>query len=77
MRYEDLLASPQDSAARFGAFLAPAAVDAGWLARATALVGRGRSSWQMLPEAERRELDEACAPGFAALAEIGLRWPDD
>jgi hypothetical protein len=39
-------------------------------------VASGRSAWRSLPAAERRELEDACAPGFAALAEHGLRWSD-
>ncbi|MCA9701812.1 MAG: sulfotransferase, partial [Myxococcales bacterium] len=82
MRYEDILLSPRDSIARIGTFLfddaaAPVGIDPHWLTRATALVGRGRSAWQSLPPAERRELEDACAPGFAALAAHGLHWSDD
>lgn len=75
LRYEDLLEDPHASVTRLGAMLGLGEVDPAWRRRAAALVGKGRSAWRSLPDAERRELADACAPGFAALAGQGLVWP--
>lgn len=75
LRYEDLLADPHASATRLGEALGLGEVEPRWRDAAAAMVGRGRSSWQSLPATDRRELEDACAPGFAALAEHGLHWP--
>jgi len=75
LRYEDLLADPHTSVTRLGEALGLGEVDPRWRQTAVAMVARGRSAWRSLPANERRELEHACAPGFAALAEQGLRWP--
>jgi len=74
--YEDLLEHPREGLARLGATLGLGPVDAGWVEAGVARIGRGRSAWRELPPAERRELTEACAPGLAALAEVGVRWDE-
>lgn len=76
LRYEDLLDDPHTHVARLGEALGLGEVDPQWHRAAVAMVARGRSAWRSLPDAERRELQHACAPGFAALAQHGLRWPD-
>jgi hypothetical protein len=76
LRYEDLLDDPDTTVTRLGEALGRGEVDPQWHRAAVAMVGRGRSAWRELPTAERRELQHACAPGFAALAEQGLRWAD-
>ncbi|MEZ4385428.1 MAG: sulfotransferase [Nannocystaceae bacterium] len=70
--YEELLDHPWETVTRLGEFLDVGAPDPRWLAAATAMVGHGRSDWRALPERARRELSEACAPGFAALARAGI-----
>lgn len=77
LRYEDLLADPHRSVTRLGEALGLGAIDPRWLEASVAMVGRGRSAFRSLAPAVRRELEHACAPGFAALAEQGLRWHDD
>jgi hypothetical protein len=76
LRYEDLLTDPQTSVTRLGEALGLGALDPQWLQAAVGMVGRGRSAWRSLAPADRRELEHACAPGFAALAEQGLTWQD-
>lgn len=76
LRYEDLLAEPAASVQRLGEALGLGTVDPGWRDAAVAMIGRGRSDWRALPPRARRELEDACAPGLAALAQHGLRWPD-
>lgn len=74
LRYEHLLADPRASITALDRFLALGPRDDAWLESCVARVGRGRSAWTALPDAEQRELARACAPGFAALAELGLHW---
>jgi hypothetical protein len=71
LRYEDLLEAPTPWIAMLAGFIG-LEPDPDWIAAATAMVGRGQSSWEALPEPERRELEAACAPGFAALVEHGV-----
>jgi putative sulfotransferase len=65
LRYEAIVARPADELARLARFVEPGPVDADWLARAAAMV-RPAPRPAIDPAAER-ELDEACAPGLAAL----------
>ncbi len=69
--YEDLSADPKATLSRLGRFLEDE-VDPVWLEAAAARVGRGTSAWERLPAREAAELDEACRPGFAALAAAGV-----
>ena len=75
MRYEDLITDSRASLMRLGETLGLGDVDMDWVEAGVAEVGRGRSAWQELEPRDQRELDDACAPGFAALAELGLHWP--
>jgi putative sulfotransferase len=70
--YEDLLAAPEESLHRIAEFLGPDFVDADWERLAAAKVGAPSSTWRDLPDAEREELDQACAPGFSVLAAHGV-----
>ncbi|MER7573701.1 sulfotransferase [Streptomyces sp. NPDC126514] len=70
--YEDLLAAPEESLHRIGEFLGADFVDSDWERRCAAKVGAPSSSWRDLPDAERAELDQACAAGFAVLAAHGV-----
>ena len=76
LRYEDFLAAPTESATALIAFLRHGAVDTDWVTRAARKVGTGRSQWQALSARDRDQLEIACAPGFAALAALGLHWPE-
>lgn len=76
LRYEDLLLRPRASLERLDAALGLGPVDRAWIDKSLRRIDRGRSSWQALAKAEQRELQDACAPGFAALAAEGIRWPD-
>lgn len=73
LRYEDFLAAPARAARALIRFVRRGAIDEAWVARAAALVEPPRSRWQDLPERRRRQLEQACAPGFEALAKAGLR----
>jgi Sulfotransferase domain len=74
--YEGLLADPEGSIRRIGGFIEPHGTEETWVKAASGRVGKGRSSWRDLPESERRELDEACRPGFEALASLNLPWDE-
>jgi len=76
LRYEDLLLRPRASLELLSGALGLGPVDRAWIEGAVHRIGRGRSSWQTLPPGEKRELQDACAPGFAALAAEGVRWAD-
>ncbi|MCB9527158.1 MAG: sulfotransferase [Myxococcales bacterium] len=75
LRYEDFLTDPTAAVERLGAALDLGPVPVAWRDRAAAMVRSGRSAWHALPARDRRELDAACAPGVAALAERGITWP--
>ena len=68
LRYEDFLTSPQESIAALLAFLDPEPTDDAWVERVAAMVRPARPAWHDLPAAELASLEEACRPGFAALA---------
>jgi putative sulfotransferase len=72
VRYEDLLAAPEDALARLLAFVDPAFVDRPWIVRAARTIRPPRSTLASLSRAERAALDDACAPG---LAELGSAMP--
>jgi hypothetical protein len=66
LRYEALAARPADELYRLAGFLDPDHVDGMWLARAAALVEPPTPRIALDLEAQR-ELDQACAPGLAAI----------
>jgi putative sulfotransferase len=66
LRYETLLAEPAVALRRLASFL-EIAPDEPWLERAAGLVRPRPPRWTQLPEPERRELVEACAPGMRLL----------
>jgi putative sulfotransferase len=66
LRYETLLAEPVATLRRLASFLEIAA-DEPWLEAAASLARRQPPRWTQLPEPERRELIEACAPGMRLL----------
>ncbi|MEM7157472.1 MAG: sulfotransferase [Myxococcota bacterium] len=75
LRYEDLITDSRACMTQLGGVLDVGAVEDSWIEAGLAEIGQGRSQWQQLDPRDQRELDDACAPGFAALAEIGLHWP--
>ena len=68
MRYEDFLADPRAAIARVGDFLGPDCTDGGWVGRVAGHVRASTTSFDGVDPATMRALDDACAPGFAALA---------
>lgn len=71
LHYEDILAHPVATLDRFFRFIMRG--DHGLdLAACAAMIRRPRADWRSLPAAEAAALEEACAAGFAALAEA---WP--
>jgi putative sulfotransferase len=70
MRYEDFLADPERSLSRLGAFLGPEFVDDAWVRAAAPKVRSSATKPSGAGAAELRALDDACRPGFAALAGI-------
>ncbi|MEQ1570465.1 MAG: sulfotransferase [Myxococcota bacterium] len=65
--YEDILAHPARALEQLDGFLGSGAGSSEWITRSAAAVRAPRSSWRALPPDALRELEEACAPGFAAL----------
>jgi putative sulfotransferase len=74
MRYEDFLVDPIGAPRKLITFLGPNLSDEAWIEQVAAQVGTARSSWQQLPAQEQAWLQNACRPGFAALADYGLVW---
>lgn len=70
MRYEDFLASPRDAIARVGDFLGPGCADDGWMERVAGHVRASSTTLDGMDPATMRALDDACAPGFAALGDL-------
>ncbi|MDQ3338742.1 MAG: sulfotransferase [Myxococcota bacterium] len=67
LRYEDFLATPKPAITRLVGFLDPRRVDAAWVDDVAGSVRSARASVDDLSRAERAALEDACAPGFAAL----------
>jgi hypothetical protein len=65
LRYEDFLATPKPAITRLIDFLGP--VDATWVDDVAGLVRAARANVKALPRQDRAALEDACAPGFAAL----------
>jgi putative sulfotransferase len=68
MRYEDFVDAPRAAIARVADFLGPDCVDAGWVERVAGRVREPSAGLADVGDAEMRALEDACAPGFAALA---------
>lgn len=75
LRYEDFLEAPEPTVSRLGSFLRRGELDATWAEEAARSIRAPRSSWRDLSPKLRDQLEHACAPGFAALAERGIVWP--
>lgn len=67
VHYEDLVHDPIKITRQLGRFVS-GTDNEGWVRYASALVTKKPSRVSRLTRPERRELDEACAPGFAALS---------
>jgi putative sulfotransferase len=70
MRYEDFLADPERSLSRLASFLGPEYVDDRWVRAAASKIRPSATKAESVDAAELRALDDACRPGFAALAEL-------
>ena len=70
MRYEDFVTAPEASLSRFAAFLGPDYVDDRWVQRMAKRVRGSATCASTLAPRDRRELSDACAPGFAALGRL-------
>lgn len=70
MRYEDFVVSPRAAIARVADFLGPECTDEGWVDRVAAHVRASAATLDDVDPATMRALDDACAPGFAALGEL-------
>jgi hypothetical protein len=66
LRYEDVLATPRESIERLVSFLG-SRPDAAWVDDVAGLVRAARTNVDAIGGAERAALEDACAPGFAAL----------
>ncbi len=70
MRYEDFIADPERSLSRLAAFLGPEYVDDAWVRAAAPKIRPSATKASSVDAAELCALDDACRPGFAALAEL-------
>jgi hypothetical protein len=66
LRYESIVTRPSDELYRLAAFLDPDRVDGAWVTRAADMV-RSPTPRAVVDPATQRELDQACAPGMAAV----------
>jgi len=71
VRYEQLLAAPEDELKRLMQFFGPGLAQPEWLAAAADTVERKSAGWLKLPEEEKRLLNEACEPGMRLLRQLG------
>lgn len=69
MRYEDFIADPERSLSRLAAFLGPEYVDDAWARAAAPKIRPSATKPESLGAPEQRAVDDACRPGFAALAD--------
>jgi putative sulfotransferase len=73
LHFENFLVNPEQSVKELMSFIHPGFVDAAWIRRAISLIRPVRSSWQMLPPHEQKQLEAACQAGFAALVAFQQR----
>jgi len=73
IRYEDIVSSPLESVTRIGTFIDDD-VSQDWIKQAAAMVKRQQPQWNNLSDYDRDALENACRPGFEALASLGLEW---
>jgi putative sulfotransferase len=67
MRYEDFVEAPAAAITRVAELFGDAVRDDGWIYRVAGRVRRSSASFDGHDATELRALDDACAPGFAAL----------
>lgn len=67
LRYEDFLAAPATAIERLVTFIDDKPVDARWVEDVAAMVRPATTNLDALDLGERAALEDACAPGFAAL----------
>jgi Sulfotransferase family len=70
LRFEDFLATPEQSIRKLLTFIDPQLADEAWIHRMVSLVRPVRSSWQTLPAQEQALLENACQSGFRVLEEF-------
>lgn len=70
LRYEDFLAMPKTAIHRLVEFIHPGPVDDTWVDGVAAMVRPATTDLATLEPSERAALEDACAPGFAALGEL-------
>ncbi len=77
IRYEDILTKPHETITKMIGYVRQndASREKAFVERASALVRSPRAQWQKLEPRMREQLELACKPGFAALAERGWVWP--
>lgn len=78
LRYEDILKKPRETITQLIGYILKTngENETAFVERAAALVRPPTAQWQKLDERTKQQLDLACKPGFAALAERGWTWPD-
>lgn len=77
IRYEDILDKPHEIVTRMIGYVRQndGSSEKAFVERAASLVRSPRAQWQKLEPGMREQLELACKPGFAALAERGWVWP--
>ncbi|MEO7991206.1 MAG: sulfotransferase [Chryseolinea sp.] len=74
IKYEDLLCAPRHEVERMLYFLDPELVQQSTIEQLSSLINQSSHHWQDLPERERNALNDACLPGFKALAEHNINY---
>lgn len=77
LRYEDFLDAPEETIRKLIGYVlkSDGTSETAFVEQAKALVRVPTALWQNLNEGDREQLELACKPGFAALAERGWTWP--
>lgn len=74
LKYEDILAAPNENIAALIEFIDPTLCDLEWQRTASKLVKAPTASWRQLSEKEQSLLTSACAIGLQALQHRGITW---
>lgn len=75
LRYEDFLIHPEQTISQLIHYILADGGDvAAFVRRAAELVRAPSSRWKHSEDKARRQLEEACQPGFSSLSARGLQW---
>lgn len=75
LQYESILTDTRNTIEHMIQFVSPdSSTNAAWCDAVMSSVKRPTAAWQTLDAREQSRLNDACAPGFAALTKRGIRW---